>query len=84
MELFDEKAEVEERNAMDSMGKKFSGKGLLARILWNQSATVTYDVKIKGKRQVRYHPIMVCFAIILRSKMNRGTYDFVSKVFNLP
>ena len=42
------------------------------------------DAKLKGKTQVMYYPIMIRFALMLRSKMNVGTYEFVVKVFNLP
>ena len=42
------------------------------------------DAKTKGKTQVRYHPIMIRFAMMISTKLNRGTYDFVSSVFNLP
>jgi len=27
---------------------------------------------------------MIRFAMMIRTELNRGTYDFVSKVFNLP
>ena len=56
----------------------------MSRLLWNQSLTATRDAKVKGKKQVRYHPIMIRFAMMIRSKLNRGTYDFVANVFNLP
>ena len=34
---------------------------------------------MKGYKQVCYHPIMIRFAMMIRSKMNKGSYDF-----NLP
>ena len=33
---------------------------------------------------MRYHPLMIQFALMIRSKLNSGIYQFVSKVFNTP
>ena len=81
--LFDETADAEAKKIISSKGKEKAGKCLLSRLLWNQSLMATQDAKLKGKKLVRYHPIMIRFAMMIRSKLNRGTYDFVSSVFNL-
>ena len=82
--LFDEDAEVEAMKVIGSNGDLKAGKRLLARLLWNQLVIATRDAKSKGSKQVRYHPVMIRFAMMIRSKMNRGSYDFLASVFNLP
>ena len=82
--LFDESVDADAKKIISSKGKEKAGKGLLSRLLWNQSLMATQDANLKGKKLVRYHLIMIRFAMMIRSKLNRGTYDFVSSVFNLP
>ena len=83
-ELFDESAEVEAKQILDSREEISANKDLLSRLLWNQSVQATIDAKMKGSKQVRYHPIMLRFAMMIKGKLNSGMYQFVSKVFNLP
>ena len=82
--LFDKEADAEAEKIFNSRGETNADKDLLSRLLWNQSLQATVDAKLKGKKQVRYHPIMIRFAVMLRSKMNKGTYAFVAGIFNLP
>ena len=79
-ELFDDEAQKEADNIFNAKGKQLASKQLLSRILWNQSLQATLDAKMKGKRQVRYHPIMIRFAMMIRHKLNRGTYDMSSEM----
>ena len=44
----------------------------------------TRDAIVKGKKLVRYHPIVIRFVMMISSRLNKGTYDFISSVFNLP
>ena len=64
-QLFDEEAEVEAMKVINSNGDLNAGKHLLAKLLWNQSVIATRDAKSKGKKQVRYHPVMIRFAMMI-------------------
>ena len=59
-------------------------KNELCRILWKQSMEATIDANRKGKTHVRYNPLMIRFAIILRQKLKGPLYKTLSDVFNLP
>ena len=54
-----------------------AGKPLSSRLQWNQSIEATLDVKIKRKKQVRYHPTMIRYAVMTHSKLN-NTHNFVN------
>lgn len=58
-ELFDKEAQIEAENVLNSNGTCTAGKEFLSRIIWNQSLQATLDAKVKGKKQVRYHSIMI-------------------------
>ena len=82
--MFDEEAEVEDIKVINSNGELKAGKHLLERLLWNQSVIATRDAKSKGKTQVRCHPVMIRFSMMIRSKVNIGSYNFLAGAFNLP
>ena len=83
-ELFDKEAQVQADEIFKSKGKVLTKKQLLMKLLWNQSCEATLTGKLKGKKQVRFHPLMIRFGMMLRQKLNKGTYDFVAGTFNLP
>ena len=70
---------------MDSWGGSNlgAGKKLLSRLLWNQLLIAARDTKLKDKKKVKYLSIMIRFALMLQSKINKGSNDFVPSVFNL-
>ena len=82
--LFDKEAQQEADQILNVEGKELVNKHVLSRIRWNQSMEATHVATIKGKNQVLYHPIMIRFAMMLRQKLNKGTYEFVAGTLNLP
>ena len=59
-------------------------KNDLAFVLWSKSLDAYNQKQKKGSKQVRYHPVMIRFALFLRQKMNKGSYDMAAKVFHMP
>ena len=74
----------DENNIAVESEKSEISKDELCKILWRQHMQATIDAKKKGKKQVRYSPIMIRFGIMLKMKLNAGLYETLRKVFNLP
>lgn len=54
-------------------------KNELCKLLWKNSMEAALDAKEKGKRTVRFTPIMIRFGIILQMKLKNGLYELFER-----
>lgn len=89
LKLDKEQAEDLFHEEVQSKAKKYFeeneiDKNDLAFVLWSKSLDAYNQKQKKGSKQVRYHPVMICFALFLRQKLNKGSYDMAARVFHMP
>ena len=80
--LFDD--DTLEVGLKDLEGRETIDQDELITFLWRQSVANFLKAKKSGRKSVLFDPVFIKFAVYLRSKVNTGTYKFMSHVFNLP